>query len=66
MVLALGTFLVVFAAVFSTPITVAYVTECFNGSVIEVAAAMNVYRQALGLALPFFVVPWQTAIGSGW
>lgn len=66
MVLALGTFLVIFAACFSTPITVNYIAECFKGSVIEVAIIMNVYRQALGLALPFFIFPWQSRIGSGW
>ncbi|KAG6999255.1 dipeptidyl-aminopeptidase B [Physcia stellaris] len=65
MVLALGTFLVIFAACFSTPITVNYIAECFKGSVIEVAIVMNVYRQALGLALPFFIFPWQSRVGSG-
>ena len=62
----MGTFLVIFAACFSTPITVNYIAECFKGSVIEVAIVMNVYRQALGLALPFFIFPWQSRIGSGW
>ena len=66
MVLALGTLLVVFAACFSTPTLVNYTTECFNGSVVEIAAVLNLYRQVLGLALPFFIFPWQARIGSGW
>ncbi|MCJ1260091.1 hypothetical protein MMC24_007931 [Lignoscripta atroalba] len=66
MVLAVGTFLVMFGACYSTPITVNYVTECFTNLPLEVAVTMNVYRQIFGLSLPFFVLHWQAAVGSGW
>lgn len=53
MVLALGTFLVLFGGTYSTPITVNYITECFpSGSALEVSVVMGVYRQVLGLSLP--------------
>ena len=55
MVLAFGTFLVTFSSVLSLPIVVNYVVECFVHSAAEVAVIMNVYRLALGLALPFFI-----------
>ena len=66
MVLALGTFLVIFAACYSTPITVNYITECFTTLPLEVAVIMNVYRQVLGLSFAFFVFPWEAAVGPGW
>ena len=66
MVLALGTFLVIFGACYSTPISVNYITECFRASPLEVAVMMNIYRQALGLALPFIIFPWQDVVGAGW
>lgn len=66
MVLALGTFLVVFGACYSTPISVNYIIECFKTSPLEVAVIMNVYRQILALALPFFIIPWQDAVSPGW
>ena len=66
MVLALGTFLVIFGACYSTPITMNYITECFSTSPLEVAVIMNVYRQVLALALPFFLFPWEDAVTAGW
>ena len=66
MVLALGTFLVIFGACYSTPITVNFIMECFKNSPLEVAVIMNVYRQALPIALPFFIFPWQATVGPGW
>ena len=66
MVLALGTFLVMFAGSYSTPITVNYVTECFPDLSLEVSVIMNVYRQLLGLSFPFFALSWQASVGSGW
>ena len=66
MVLALATFLVIFGACYSTPITVNYITECFKTSPLEVAVIMNVYRQSLSIALPFFIFPWQAAVSPGW
>ena len=66
MVLALGTFLVIFGACYSTPISVNYIIECFKTSPLEVAVIMNVYRQILALAVPFFLFPWQGAVSAGW
>ena len=66
MVLALGTFLVVFAASYSTPISINYIIECFKTSPLEVAVIMNVYRQSIALALPFFILPWEDALTAGW
>ena len=66
MLLAFGTFLVDFSAVLSVPIVVNYVVECFVDSATEVAVIMNVYRLALGLALPFFIEAWSDAVGPGW
>lgn len=66
MLLAFGAFLVGFSAVLSVPIIVNYVVECFVHSATEVAVIMNVYRLALGLALPFFIDSWSDAVGNGW
>ena len=66
MVLALATFLVVFGASYSTPITINYIIECFRTSPLEVTVIMNVYRQILSLALPFFILPWKGVVGAGW
>ena len=66
MVLALGTFLVVFGACYSTPISMNYIIECFKSTPLEVAVIMNVYRQILALALPFFILPWERTVSAGW
>ena len=66
MVLALGTFLVVFGACYSTPITINYIIECFKTIPLEVAVIMHVYRQILALALPFFLFSWKGAVSAGW
>ena len=66
MVLALATFLVVFGASYSTPITINYIIECFRTLPLEVTVIMNVYRQILSLALPFFILPWESVAGAGW
>lgn len=66
MVLALGTFLVVFGACYSTPISMNYIIECFKSSPLEVAVIMNVYRQILALSLPFFLLPWERTVSPGW
>ena len=66
MVLAFGAFLVSFSTVLSLPIVVNYVVECFVNSPSEVAIVMNVYRLALGVALPFFIEAWSHAVGDGW
>ncbi|MCJ1359763.1 MAG: hypothetical protein MMC33_009765 [Icmadophila ericetorum] len=66
MVLALGTFLTIFAAIYSIPITINYITECFPDYPLEVAVCMNAYRNSFGLGLTFYEIPWQAAVGSGW
>ncbi len=66
MVLALGTFMVNFSALLCVPVCINYVVECFVGYAVEVSVAMNMYRLALGLALPFFFEQWSQAVGIGW
>lgn len=66
MVLALGYFLVVFAAQLCVPICVNYACENFNGRVVETTVAMNAYRLSLGIGLGFFFQPWQETVGVGW
>ncbi len=66
MVLALGLFLVVFAATLSVPICINYATECFLMSASEVAVTMNMYRLGFSIALGFFIFPWRAAVGAGW
>ena len=66
MVLALGTFFVIFAGSYSTPITVNYITECFPSLALEVSVIMGVYRQVLGLSIPFFLFNWEAEVGRGW
>ena len=66
MVLALGTYFTIFAAIYSIPITMNYITECFPDYPFEVAVCMNFYRNAFGLGLTFYEIPWQLAVGSGW
>ena len=66
MVLAVGTFLVVFAAAYSTPVLVNYMTECFPELALEVSVIMSLYRQILGLSVPFFIISWTKRVGTGW
>ena len=66
MVLALGLFLVAFAATLSVPVCINYVTECFLTSANEVSVAMNMYRLGFSIALGFFIFPWEAAVGAGW
>lgn len=67
MVLALGSFLVTFAAMASVPVAVNYLAECFRGHTVEVSAILGVYRLSLGLAVPFFIESWINCIGGpGW
>lgn len=60
MVLAVGLFLVVFAATISVPVCINYATECFLQSANEVAIAMNMYRLGFSIALGFF----RSSLGS--
>ena len=66
MVLALGVFLVVFAATPAVPVCINYVAECFLASANEAAVAMNMYRLGFSIALGFFIFPWKAAVGAGW
>ena len=66
MVLVLGVFLITFSAMLSVPVTVNYVIECFRQHALETSAIMGAYRLTLGLAVPFFVTPWERAVGKGW
>ena len=66
MVLALGVFLITFAAMLSVPVAVNYIIECFRQHALEASAIMGAYRLALGLAIPFFIDPWEKAVSVGW
>ncbi|CAF9942278.1 hypothetical protein IMSHALPRED_003449 [Imshaugia aleurites] len=66
MVLALGAFLITFSAMLSVPVAVNHVIECFRQHALETSAIMGVYRLTFGLAVPFFVTPWEKAVGIGW
>lgn len=66
MVLALGVFLITFSAMLSVPVAVNYVIECFREHALETSAIMGAYRLTFGLAIPFFVTPWEKAVGIGW
>ena len=66
MVLALGVFLITFSAMLSVPVAVNYVVECFREHALETSAIMGAYRLTFGLAIPFFVTPWEKAVGIGW
>ena len=50
----------------SVPVAVNSVTECFRQHTLETSAIMGTYRLAFGLAVPFFVTPWERAVGIGW
>ena len=65
-VIALAVFVITFAAMLSVPVSVNYVVECFREHALETSAIMGVYRLAFGLAIPFFVEPWEEAVTVGW
>lgn len=66
MVLASGVFLITFSAMLSVPVAVNYVIECFEQHALETSAIMGAYRLIFGLAVPFFITPWERAVGVGW
>lgn len=66
MVLALGVLLITFSAMLSVPVAVNYVIECFRQHALETSAIMGAYRLTFGLAVPFFVTPWEKVVGVGW
>ncbi|KAL2014881.1 hypothetical protein VTN00DRAFT_2406 [Thermoascus crustaceus] len=67
MALALGSFMITFAAMVSIPIAINYIAECFRGHATEVGGIMGLYRLGLGVAVPFFIESWLEAVnGPGW
>ena len=66
MVLALGALLITFSAMWSVPVTVNHVIECFRQHALETSTIMGAYHLAFGLAIPFFVTPWEKRVGIGW
>lgn len=66
MVLAFASFLITFSDVIAAPVFINYIVETYRHLPSETAAVMNFYRTILGLALPFFITPWTTAVGPGW
>ena len=50
----------------SVPVAVNYAIECFRKHALETSAIMGAYRLTFGLAIPFFVTPWEKAVGIGW
>lgn len=66
MVLALATFLVAFAALLCVPIITNYAVESFPSHAFEASIAMGTYRLVFGLAIPFFVHPWEREVKTGW
>lgn len=66
MVAAVGNFLLNFSSNVAVPTIVNYEVECFTRYPVEAATIMNFYRTVFGLALPFFIDPWEAAVGIGW
>ncbi|KAJ5093761.1 major facilitator superfamily domain-containing protein [Penicillium angulare] len=66
MVLALGSFLITFAAFCSIPVGINYLIECYMDHPTEVACIMGTYRLTLGLIVPFFKDQWIDSVGVGW
>lgn len=66
MVLALALFLISFCEIALVPVTINYVAECFTGHAAEVTTVLNFFRLILGIAIPFFIDPWEARVGPGW
>ncbi|SLM41418.1 Major facilitator superfamily domain, general substrate transporter [Lasallia pustulata] len=66
MVLAVGAFLLTFGAMLCVPVSINYVAECFTHHAQESSNIMALFRLSLGLAVPFFVDPWEAKVGVGW
>ena len=66
MVLALGAFLVTFAAMLCVPVSINYFAECFTHHAQESSNIMGAFRLTLGLVIPFYVDPWEAKVGIGW
>ena len=66
MVLALGTFLIMFVGTYSAPIIANYVTECFPELALEMAVIRSVYWHIFGPGLPLFIIPEKARVSLGW
>lgn len=66
MVLAVANFLGAFATNAIIPMTVNYITECFEEHASESAPIIGLYRLGFRLTLPFFVPAWIDKVGFGW
>lgn len=66
MVLALGSFIIWFAALLALPVCYNYVVECFLDHPVETSVSLNAYRVTFGLISVFIVTQWQSAVGVGW
>ena len=63
---AIGNFLLNFSSNVAVPVIVNYEVECFTRYPVEAATIMNFYRTLFGIAIPFFITPWQNKVGTGW
>ncbi|KAI9686332.1 MAG: hypothetical protein M1822_003677 [Bathelium mastoideum] len=66
MVLALGSFLIWFAALLALPVCYNYIVECFLHHPVEASVSLNAYRVSFGLMSVFIITDWQAAVGVGW
>ncbi|KAL1965537.1 hypothetical protein VTN77DRAFT_5620 [Rasamsonia byssochlamydoides] len=66
MVLALAIFLINFCEIALVPMTINYVAECFTGHAAEVTTVPNLFPLILGIAIPFFIDPWEARVRPGW
>ena len=66
MVLALGIFLVAFAALLAVPIAVNYAVECFINNATECTIIITIYRLGWGVAIPFYIAQWEARVHIVW
>jgi MFS family permease len=66
MVLAVGSFIVTFAATCFNPVVINYLVECFMKYPTELNSILGIYRLGLGLGIPFFINTWVAKVGVGW
>ena len=66
MVLALGIFLVAFAALLAVPIVVNYAVECFINYATECTIIITIYRLGWGVAIPFYITQWEAKVHIVW
>lgn len=66
MVVALGVFLIVFAALLAQPIVINYAVECFTEYATEATIAIAIYRLGWGVAIPFYIAQWEGKVHLVW